>query len=139
MVEGAKHHLDRDLFERLIEALGHVLADVAEHEVEEEGGLELELDAIGRGFPEGSKIEHALGHQEGVFYAPAAPIQLTDLPRRELRRIKDIGQIALPLAAPEHRDQTSRVPARMGMMQADLNQLVALVRAVREHLRDAML
>ena len=52
VVEGTKHHFYRDLFERFVEALCHLLTDVEEHEVKEEGGRELELDPIGRGFPE---------------------------------------------------------------------------------------
>ena len=78
MVEGAKHHFDRDLFERCGEALRHLLTDIEEHEIKEEGGIELELDAIGRGFPEIGQIEHALGHQEGIFDPPASAVQLTD-------------------------------------------------------------
>ncbi len=101
MVEGAKHHLYRDPFEGFIEALSHLLTDIEEHEVEEEGGIELELDAIGRGFPEIGEIEHPFGHQEGIFYAPAPPIQLTDVARGELSGIKHVGEIAIPLPAPQ--------------------------------------
>ena len=74
MVEGAKHHFYRDLFERFIEALGHLLTDIEEHEVKEEGGIEVELDASGRGFPEIGEIQHPFGDQEGIFYAPAPSI-----------------------------------------------------------------
>ena len=38
MIEGAEDHLDRDAFEGFIEALGDLLTDVEEHEVEEGGG-----------------------------------------------------------------------------------------------------
>src|SRR5687768_10592249 len=84
VIEGPKDHLDRDAFERFIEALRDVLTDVEEDEIEEESGIELELDAIGRGFPEVSKIEHALGDQEGIFDPPASSIQLTDVAGGEL-------------------------------------------------------
>jgi hypothetical protein len=80
VVEGAKHPLDRDLFQRFVEALGDLLTDVEEHEVEKEGGIELELDAIGRGFPEIGKIEYAFSDQEGI------------LPGKELARTpKDVS------------------------------------------------
>ena len=74
MIEGAKDHLDRDPFEGFVEALRDLLTDVEQDEVEEEGGIELELDAIGRGFPEIGEIEHAFGDQEGIFNAPAPSI-----------------------------------------------------------------
>ena len=105
VVEGAKNHLDRDLFQGFVEAVSDLLADIEEHEVEEEGGIELELDAIGRGFPEIGEIEHAFGDQEGIFNTPAAPIQAHRLPRGEARGIEDVGEVAIPLPAPQHRDQ----------------------------------
>src|SRR5262249_26537397 len=59
--EGSKSHLDRDAFERFVEALRHLLTHIEKDEVEEEGGIELELNAIGRGFPQVSKIQHPFG------------------------------------------------------------------------------
>jgi len=38
-----------------------LLTDIEEDEVEEEGGIELELDPIGGGFPEIGEIEHPFG------------------------------------------------------------------------------
>jgi len=89
MVERAKDHLDRDAFERFVEALGDLLANVEQHEVEKEGGIELELDAISRGFPEGGEIPHAFGDQERLFNPPAPPVQLANVARGELSRIKN--------------------------------------------------
>ena len=100
VVEGAKDHLDRDPFQGFVEALSDLLTDVEENEVEEQGGVELELDPIGRGFPQIGKIEYPFGDQEGIFDPPPAPIQVTDLPSREAGGIEDVREIALPLAVP---------------------------------------
>jgi hypothetical protein len=67
MIEGTEDHLDRDALEGCIEALRDLLTNGEEHEVEEEGGIELELDAIRGGFPEVGEIEHPFGHQESIF------------------------------------------------------------------------
>ncbi len=102
MIEGAEDHLDRDAFEGFVEALRHLLTDVEEDQVEEEGGIELELNAVSGGFPEVGEIKHAFSDQEGIVDPPAPPIQLTDVARGELDRIKDVSQIAIPLPAPQH-------------------------------------
>ena len=82
-----------------------MLADIEEDEVEEERRIELELDTIGGGFPEIGKIEHAFGHQESIFNPPPVPIQVTDLPRREAGGVEDVGEVAIPVAVPQDRDQ----------------------------------
>src|SRR5262245_6295480 len=102
MIESPKHHLYRDVFKRFVEALRHLLPDVQEHEVKEEGRIELELDPISRGFPEVREIKYAFGDQERIFYPPAPPIQLTNVTCGELHGIKDVGEIAIPLAAPQY-------------------------------------
>src|SRR5712691_1869391 len=100
VVERTKDQLDRDAFERFVEALGDLLTNVEEDQVEEEGGIELELDASGRGFPEIGQIKHAFGDQERIFNPPALAVQLADVPRGELGRIQDIGEVPIPLAPP---------------------------------------
>ena len=104
VIEGAKNHLDRDLLQGFVETLRDLLADLEEDKVEEKRGRELELNAIGRGFPEIGEIKHAFSHQEGIFNAPAAAIQLTDRPRGELSGVEDVGEVAIPLPVPEHGD-----------------------------------
>src|SRR5215470_12193917 len=113
MIEGAKHHLHGDALERFVEALRYLLTDVQEDQVKEEGSIELELDPIGGGFPQIGEIEHAFGDQKSVFNTPAPPIQLTNVSRREVRRIKDVGEVTIPLAPPQHGDQAERVTARI--------------------------
>src|SRR6185436_7307715 len=93
VVESTEHHLDRDAFERFVEALSNLLTNVEQHEVEKEGGIELELDAIGRGFPEVGESKDAFGDQERIFNPPAPPVQLANVACRELGRIKDIGEV----------------------------------------------
>ena len=100
VIEGAKDHLHRDPFERFVEALGDLLTDVEEDEVEEECGIELELDAIGRGFPEVGEIEHPFGDQEGIFNPPPPSIQVTDVARGELDRVQDVSEVPIPLPPP---------------------------------------
>jgi len=104
VVERAKHHLDGDACEWCVEALRDLLANVEQDEVEEEGRIEVELDAVGRGFPEGGEIPHAFGDQEGICDPPAPAIQLTDVTRGEGRGIEHVGERAIPLPAPEDRD-----------------------------------
>jgi hypothetical protein len=99
-IEGVNDPLHRAPFERVVEALGDRLTDVEEDEGEEEGGLEVEWDAMGRGFPEGGEIEHPCGDQEGSFTAPAPPIQLTDVARGELDRVQDVREVPRPLPPP---------------------------------------
>jgi hypothetical protein len=100
VVERTKHHRDRDAFEGFVKTLGNLLTHVEQHEIDKEGGLELELDAIGRGFPEGGEIPHALGDQERIFNAPAPAVHLADGARAERGRIQHLGEVAIPLPAP---------------------------------------
>ena len=105
-IKGAKDQLHRDPFQGFIEALRDLLTDVEQDEREEEGGIELKLDAIGRGFPEVGEIEHPFGDQESLFYPPPPPIQLTDVACGEARRIEHLREVTVSLPPPTHRADT---------------------------------
>jgi len=46
MGQGAKHHLDRDALQRFPQGLGDLLADRQPYSIENQGGVDLQLDRI---------------------------------------------------------------------------------------------
>ena len=74
MIQGPEDHLYRDPLQGLAQNLRDPLTEAEQHGIGEQGGIELELDTLGRGFPVGGQIQHPLGPQEGLFNSPSPPI-----------------------------------------------------------------
>ena len=67
VVEGAKDHLHRDALQGFAQGLRHLLADGYQHGIENQGGIDLQLDGIGGPRPHVSQIQQPLGQRERVL------------------------------------------------------------------------
>ena len=75
VVEGTKHHLDRDPLQGFAQHLCHLLADRQQHRIENERGVELQLHGIGGACPQVRQIQHPFGQRERILDPPASPVQ----------------------------------------------------------------
>src|SRR6266849_3330727 len=124
VVEGTKHHFDRDPLQGFAQHLCHLLADRQQHRIENERGVELQLDGIGGARPQVRQIQHPFGQRERILDPPASPVQLTDLAGRQLLRIEDVGQIAVPRSLPQDRHHAQRMRTGVRAVQANLDNLI---------------
>src|SRR6266446_86425 len=130
VVEGTKHHLDRDALQGFAQNLCHLLAERQQHRIENERGVNLQLDGIGGARPQVRQIHHPFGQRERILDPPASPVQLTDLAGRQLLRSEDVGQRAVPRPLPQDRHHAQWLRTGVRAVQANLDHLIAIGRAL---------
>ena len=85
VVEGPKHPLHRDPFQRFAQDLRDLLANRQQDSIQEQRRRDLPLYRIGRACPQVGSIQHAFGHSKGLLSVPLRRPLYTQVMRRLLR------------------------------------------------------
>lgn len=110
MVEATKDHLQRDSLKRLLQGLGHLIAQINHHAVEQPRHPHLKGDRIVRATIEVGQAQQAFDQTKGILDAPPAPVQLGYILPREHLRIEDVRQIRVPLPLEQNLHQAQPMP-----------------------------
>ena len=87
----------------------HLGTEVIEDRIENPSRHDLNLNAIGITDPDVGQSQQPLSNTKGILNAPSPTVEVADLLGTELLWVKDIGQIAIPRGAPQHRDHPNRM------------------------------
>ena len=137
VVEGTKHHLDREPLQGFAQHLCHLLAARQQHRREHERGVALQRNGSGGARPHVRQIQPPFGQRD------ASSIRQRRRSRAQTWRadsggIEDVAQRAVPCPLPQARPQAQRRRTGVRALQAHRHHLIAIGRARTQHLHAAI-